>query len=76
MIEWRYLFMKILISEFMPEALKTNCAKCTPKQRQLIRTVIKAFQTDLPELWDELAKKQDPKGEYKQTLEKFLNSSD
>nr|WIW78341.1 chemosensory protein 8 [Heliconius charithonia] len=60
----------------IPEALKTDCAKCTPKQRELIRTMVRGFQTKLPDLWKELAMKQDPKGEYKESFEKFLNSTD
>ncbi|CAG9563958.1 unnamed protein product [Danaus chrysippus] len=60
----------------IPEALRTTCAKCTPKQRELIRTVVRGFQKDLPELWSELVKKEDPKGEYKESFEKFLNGSD
>ncbi|CAH0713307.1 unnamed protein product, partial [Brenthis ino] len=64
------------IKKVIPEALRTSCAKCSPKQQQLIRTIIEAFRTKLPELWKELVKKEDPKGEYKETIEKFLNSSD
>lgn len=60
----------------IPEALKTDCAKCTPKQRELIRTMVRGFQTKLPDMWKELVMKQDPKGEYKESFEKFLNSTD
>nr|QCX43091.1 chemosensory protein csp11 [Helopeltis theivora] len=58
----------------IPEALKTDCAKCTPKQRELIRTVVKGFQTKLPELWAELVKKHDPEGKYKDSFDAFLNA--
>ncbi|CAH0590219.1 unnamed protein product [Chrysodeixis includens] len=60
----------------IPEALRTSCSKCTPKQRTLIREVVKAFQTKTPELWSDLAKQEDPTGQYKDSFQKFINGSD
>nr|AXF48706.1 chemosensory protein CSP8.2 [Lobesia botrana] len=60
----------------IPDALRTSCEKCSPKQRNLVRVVVKGFQTKLPELWTELAAKEDPKGEYKDAFNKFINGSD
>ncbi|CAG9795803.1 unnamed protein product [Diatraea saccharalis] len=60
--------------DIIPDALKTECAKCSPKQRQLIKTVIRGFQDKLPEMWTELVKKYDPNDEHKEAFEKFLNS--
>ncbi|XP_045452613.1 allergen Tha p 1-like [Melitaea cinxia] len=60
----------------IPEALRTSCAKCSPKQRQLVRIVINGFKTKTPELWEELKNKEDPHGEYRETFEKFINASD
>ncbi|KPJ05768.1 Ejaculatory bulb-specific protein 3 [Papilio xuthus] len=60
----------------IPEALRTTCAKCTPKQRELVRVVVRGFQTKLPEIWEELVKQQDPKGKFKEAFDRFLNSSD
>nr|QLI62037.1 chemosensory protein 6 [Streltzoviella insularis] len=60
----------------IPEALRTTCAKCTPKQRELIRIVVRAFQTKLPDVWEQITKKEDPNGEYKESFEAFLNRSD
>nr|AHX37220.1 chemosensory protein 6 [Conogethes punctiferalis] len=59
----------------IPEALKTECAKCTPKQRELIRTVVAAFQSKLPEVWAELVQKHDPQGTYKKSFDSFLHAS-
>nr|QIJ45708.1 chemosensory protein [Glyphodes pyloalis]QIJ45713.1 chemosensory protein [Glyphodes pyloalis] len=58
----------------IPEALKTDCGKCTPKQRELIRTVVKGFQSKLPDLWADLVKKHDPEGTFKESFDAFLNS--
>nr|AZT78915.2 chemosensory protein [Dioryctria abietella] len=60
----------------IPDALKTSCARCTPKQKELIRTVVKAFQTKLPDVWDALVKKNDPELKYKAEFDKFLQGSD
>ncbi|XP_023942532.1 allergen Tha p 1 [Bicyclus anynana] len=59
----------------IPEALRTTCAKCTEKQKELIRIIIKAFQEKLPEVWAELIQKEDPKGIYKPDFDKFLHGS-
>ncbi|XP_026320764.1 uncharacterized protein LOC113230876 [Hyposmocoma kahamanoa] len=60
----------------IPEALRTNCGKCTPKQRQLVRVVVRAFQEKLPEVWTQLIDKEDPEGQYKEAFEEFLRGSE
>ncbi|XP_038211295.1 allergen Tha p 1-like [Zerene cesonia] len=62
-------------NKVIPEALRTSCAKCTPKQRELVRTVVRGFQTKLPDMWQELVNKEDPKGQYTQVFKEFLESS-
>ncbi|XP_034835692.1 allergen Tha p 1-like [Maniola hyperantus] len=60
--------------KIVPEAVQTSCGKCTPKQRELVRVIIRAFQKDLPEIWAELVKKHDPNGQYKESFNNFLNA--
>ncbi|CAH2042441.1 unnamed protein product, partial [Iphiclides podalirius] len=60
----------------IPDALRTTCAKCTPKQRKLIRTVVNGFQTKLPDIWDQLVKHEDPTGQYKESFNRFLKATD
>ncbi|XP_052743730.1 allergen Tha p 1-like [Bicyclus anynana] len=62
------------IKNIIPEAVKTSCSKCTPRQQHLVRTVARAFQTKLPELWQQLVDKQDPKGELRDAFKQFLDS--
>ncbi|CAB3231671.1 unnamed protein product [Arctia plantaginis] len=57
----------------IPDALRTSCKKCSPKQRELIRTVVKTFQKETPQLWQELVMKEDPNGEYKEDFTRFIN---
>ncbi|XP_045777522.1 allergen Tha p 1-like [Maniola jurtina] len=60
----------------IPEALHTNCGKCTRKQRELVRIIVRAFQKDVPDIWEQLAKKHDPNGQYKESFNNFLNAKD
>nr|XP_032520037.1 ejaculatory bulb-specific protein 3-like [Danaus plexippus plexippus] len=62
--------------KLMPEAIRTNCLKCTLKQREMVRKAAKALNVKLPKIWNELVKQEDPKGEYKQKFEDFLQRSD
>nr|AJP61958.1 chemosensory protein [Phenacoccus solenopsis] len=52
------------LRKILPEALKTKCAKCTPKQKEGAIKVITRVQKDYPEEWKKLAAKWDPTGEY------------
>uniref|UniRef100_A0A0P0EW15 Putative chemosensory protein CSP6 n=1 Tax=Spodoptera litura TaxID=69820 RepID=A0A0P0EW15_SPOLT len=60
----------------IPDALRTGCGKCSPKQRHLIRVVVQGFQNKTPALWQDLVKKQDPNGQYKEIFTRFLNGRD
>lgn len=59
----------------IPDALKSKCSKCSPKQKDLIRIVVKALQEKVPDLWEQLVQKEDPKGEYKQDLADFIKGN-
>ncbi|XP_061720409.1 ejaculatory bulb-specific protein 3-like isoform X1 [Cydia pomonella] len=56
----------------IPEALETICGKCTPKQKQLIRQVIRAIMDRHPESWKALTGKFDPDNKHKEDFDKFL----
>nr|AIW65100.1 chemosensory protein [Helicoverpa armigera] len=60
----------------IPDALRTGCGKCTAKQRHLIRVVVQGFRSKTPDLWQQLVKKEDPNGQYKEVFTRFLNGSD
>lgn len=70
--DYQYNTNPLVISETIPDAVKTKCLKCNPKQKELIRVVVRALQEKLPELWDELVKKEDPNGHYKADFDAFL----
>ncbi|XP_072942934.1 allergen Tha p 1-like [Epargyreus clarus] len=64
------------IRKIIPEALRTSCAKCTPKQRELVRIVVHAFQKKQPQIWNDIVKKEDPNGEFIESFDKFLAATD
>lgn len=71
--EFIYLFILLIsISEVIPEALQTTCGKCTPKQKELIRQVIRGIMEKHPDSWKELIEKFDKDGKYRENFDKFL----
>ncbi|NP_001091779.1 allergen Tha p 1-like [Bombyx mandarina] len=60
----------------IPEALETTCGKCSPKQKQLIKTVIKAVIERHPEAWEELVNKYDKDRKFRPSFDKFINEDD
>ncbi|CAH0590229.1 unnamed protein product [Chrysodeixis includens] len=60
----------------IPEALETTCAKCSPKQQQLIKKVIQAVIDRHPEAWEQLSQKYDKDRKFKESFDKFLAEKD
>ncbi|XP_017779693.1 PREDICTED: ejaculatory bulb-specific protein 3-like [Nicrophorus vespilloides] len=52
------------LKKVLPEAIKTECAKCTENQRKGSRKVLRHLIDNEPEIWAELEKEYDPSGEY------------
>nr|AEX07266.1 CSP3 [Helicoverpa armigera] len=59
-------------NKVIPEALETTCGKCSPKQKLVIKTVIKAVISRHPDAWDQLTEKYDKDKKYKDSFDKFL----
>nr|UEP64254.1 odorant binding [Cotesia flavipes] len=62
----------IELREKLPEALATECEKCTPAQKEKSEKIIRFLVNNRRELWDQLAVKYDPKDEYRQ---KYLDQA-
>uniref|UniRef100_UPI003F778777 Chemosensory protein 3 n=1 Tax=Anopheles culicifacies TaxID=139723 RepID=UPI003F778777 len=52
------------LKKILPEALQTNCAKCSEKQRSGAIKVINYVIENRKEQWDALQKKYDPENLY------------
>ncbi|XP_049820509.1 ejaculatory bulb-specific protein 3-like [Aethina tumida] len=55
----------------MPDAIETDCSKCSDKQKEGSDFIIKFLIDNKPDYWELLEKKYDPSGSYK---EKYLAS--
>nr|AWC68023.1 chemosensory protein 4 [Matsumurasca onukii]WCU30827.1 chemosensory protein [Matsumurasca onukii] len=58
------------LKKVLPEALKTSCAKCTQKQKEKGRQVVKFMMDNKQDLWKEIAAKYDPDGTYTSKFKK------
>ena len=58
-----------IISGILPEAIKTNCLRCTEKQRVVTLRSIRRLKKEYPDVWAQLAESWDPTGEYVKRLE-------
>lgn len=52
------------LKRVLPDALQTNCEKCSERQRQGTDRVIRYLIENKPKQWDELHSKYDPEGVY------------
>ncbi|XP_013137138.1 PREDICTED: ejaculatory bulb-specific protein 3-like [Papilio polytes] len=61
------------IKKWIPEALDSECAKCTEKQKSLVAEVLKAIMELLPAEWEELVKIYNANGQSLEVLAAFIN---
>ncbi|XP_068987146.1 ejaculatory bulb-specific protein 3-like [Bombus flavifrons] len=57
------------IKKILPEALATDCQKCTEKQAENIKKVVFFLVAKKPQLWDKLMEKYDPEKKYRSKYE-------
>nr|AUF72992.1 chemosensory protein [Anoplophora chinensis] len=53
------------LKKHIPEALETECAKCSERHKGGVRRVIKFLAENRKEWWNELVQKYDPDGTYR-----------
>lgn len=63
------------LKKTLPDALKTNCEKCSEKQKTSSRKVISHLEDRKPQEWKKLLDKYDPEGIYKSKFEKLNKRS-
>ncbi|XP_046428165.1 ejaculatory bulb-specific protein 3-like isoform X1 [Neodiprion fabricii] len=57
----------------LPDALATNCAKCTDKMKGNVRKMSNHIMKRRPEDWAKFVQKYDIDGKYKESFARFLN---
>lgn len=58
-----------------PEALQTNCLKCTEKQKTVILRALKRLRREYPRIWELFANEWDPEDQYYQKFIKTFNKA-
>lgn len=54
----------LIFSGILPEALRTNCQRCTEKQRTVALRAIKRLKKEYPKVWAQLEEQWDPDSNY------------
>lgn len=54
-----------LVAENMPDAIETDCSKCSEKQKEGSEIIMRHLIDNKPDFWEPLQKKYDPSGSYK-----------
>ncbi|KPJ05758.1 PREDICTED: ejaculatory bulb-specific protein 3-like [Papilio xuthus] len=60
----------------IPTALQTACGKCSDRQREVIRHVIRTVMKKYPDAWTYLIDKYDPENKYRDGFYQFIGQDD
>lgn len=64
----------IVVVGILPDALETDCSKCSETQRKAAKKVIQHLVNNKADMWEELMVMYDPDGEFKKKYEgEWLN---
>nr|WBW64317.1 CSP6 [Frankliniella intonsa] len=58
-----------LLKEIIPDALQTECSRCSEKQKQIAGTIMSYLLQYKKNYWDELLCKYDPEGTFREKYE-------
>lgn len=62
------------LKEIIPDALKTECKKCSASQQRGIEKIVGFLMKNQAKDWESLTRKYDPKGEYTKKYEERFRS--
>ncbi|KAH1014791.1 hypothetical protein HUJ05_012618 [Dendroctonus ponderosae] len=62
------------LKRILPEALQTNCARCSEKQATIALMAIKRLKKEYPKIWSELSEKWDPSDSFVKRFETTFES--
>ncbi|RZC42382.1 chemosensory protein, partial [Asbolus verrucosus] len=62
------------LKRVLPDALETNCTKCSDKQKEGAKIVIQHLYKNKPDTWKQLEAKYDPSGKYRKEHEAELKA--
>ncbi|CAG9768021.1 unnamed protein product [Ceutorhynchus assimilis] len=58
----------------LPEALRTNCVKCTNSQKDFVRKGANFLIKNQPDDWKRISGKYDPQGKFSEQFQRFLEA--
>lgn len=58
-----------MLKTYLPDAMQTNCAKCTDKQKEISGTIIGHLVHNYKDLYEQLLQKYDPDGSFRRQME-------
>nr|AKW47191.1 chemosensory protein 1 [Chrysopa pallens]AMS36881.1 chemosensory protein 1 [Chrysopa pallens] len=61
-----------VLKEYLTDAIKTCCEKCSQKQKDGAKKVFKYYQTNNPAFYNQLKAKHDPTGEFETKCKSIL----
>jgi hypothetical protein len=61
------------VAAHLPEALSTNCAKCTDAQKSIVKKASKYLIANNARDWNDITKKYDPERKFHDSFHRFLN---
>nr|AIX97071.1 chemosensory protein 3 [Dastarcus helophoroides] len=61
------------LQELIPDAIITECSKCSDKQKEQGEKVIRFIRKEHPKDWDALIAVYDPEGKYQEAYKKYLD---
>lgn len=63
------MYNNVFFLGILPEALQTNCGRCTEKQATVTLRAIKRLKKEYPKIWSQLSQMWDPDDVYVRKFE-------
>jgi len=63
----------IELKKYINEALETECEKCSDRQKEVVKKVIKFLVKNKTDMWNDLKAKYDPEGKFAKKYEDMAN---
>ncbi|KAL2715301.1 ejaculatory bulb-specific protein 3-like [Vespula squamosa] len=64
------------LKKSLPDALETDCSKCSPKQREFAEEAMKFLSHNKKDIWEKLLAKYDPEKKYRNKFESRAKEAD
>jgi hypothetical protein len=66
----------LVLAADLPDALRTECVKCTDAQKRIIRRASRYLMENRANDWIEITDKYDPDRQFRDSFQRFLKSEE